>query len=506
MQDINTQEKTQTKKREEGVKHIKRTGKVVAFLAIFLIIFCQAEKILAFKRDGYEPNNYYAFESLYEMPKNSLDVVYIGTSQYHLGISPLDIWKQYGITGAVFSASNNRAWLAYYMLEEVLKYQSPNVVVLDAAVPRGDVVNWIGSRQIIGQFRFSSTKIRALYDCMSLEGKSIDYMLNTAVEFFAYHDKWDQLKKEDFADDRSSLSYQKGYLLTTQCVSYSDMNHETNRQATVEEISERTQEYMEKIKKLCDEKGIELMLAKFPSDMWNSTYAGMIGGWAEENKVSYLDMTQEDILTEMEFDEEISYFDSNHLNYIGAESVSKYLGQYLTENYQFDEHSQKISESWEKDYAEYQNYRDLRIMQSTKDLTEFAVLVKNPDYIICISIKDDATRGLTDEEIEKLQSLGVKTRFAELYRGSLVAVIDSGELIEQKDGIMNLSYEYKPYSNCEIKISSAGYEVGNISSIIINGQEYSKNQRGLNVVVYDKTKDKVICSTVFDTWLAEDER
>ena len=30
--------------------------------------------------------------------------------------------------------------------------------------------------------------------------------------------------------------------------------------------------------------------------------------------------------------------------------------------------------------------------------------------------------------------------------------------------------------------------------------------RGLNIVVYDKTKDKVISSRIFDTWLMQDER
>lgn len=55
-------------------------------------------------------------------------------------------------------------------------------------------------------------------------------------------------------------------------------------------------------------------------------------------------------------------------------------------------------------------------------------------------------------------------------------------------------------------MTSAGYSAGNKSSIVINGKEYSKNKRGLNIVVYDKTKDEVISSRIFDTWLMQDER
>ena len=48
-------------------------------------------------------------------------------------------------------------------------------------------------------------------------------MINKSFEFFAYYDSWDTLEMADFTDDISSLEYQKGYLLTTKCMPYSDM-------------------------------------------------------------------------------------------------------------------------------------------------------------------------------------------------------------------------------------------------------------------------------------------
>ena len=145
-------------------------------------------------------------------------------------------------------------------------------------------------------------------------------------------------------------------------------------------------------------------------------------------------------------------------------------------------------------------------MQSTQDLSEFIELANNPNYIICLSIRDDATKGLADSECESLQSLGLNMRFVDRFRTSLAAVIDGGSVVVQKDGNFALSCEYEPYTNCEIQVTSAGYSAGNKSSIVINGKEYSKNKRGLNIVVYDKTKDEVISSRIFDTWLMQDER
>ena len=46
---------------------------------------------------------------------------------------------------------------------------------------------------------------------------------------------------------------------------------------------------------------------------------------------------------------------------------------------------------------------------------------------------------------------------------------------------------------------SGGYELGNISSCIINHVDYSTKSRGLNLVVYDKKYKRLVDSTVFDT-------
>ncbi len=484
----------------------KRLAKAVIFVLIIAIFMGKLGEIFAYKHDSYETNNYYSFDYLYDLPKDSLDVVYLGTSQFHMGITPLEIWHEYGITGSSFSAPLCRAWMAYYMLEEILEYQNPKVVVLDAAVPRGGKNNIVANRRTIGRFKFSLRKLEALYNCLELEGGTIDEMINTSFEFFAYHDKWDSLTKRDFTNDVSTFAYQKGYLLTTSCVPYSSMKHEENQAVLIEQMDEKTVEYMAKIRDLCNKKGISLMITKLPSDMWNQTYSEMVGDWAEENQIPFLDMTQKKVLKAMDFNEEISYFDNNHLNHIGAETVSSYLGEYLVENYVFDSASQKNAEEWDADYRKYEDYRNVRLMEVSKNLCEFIELAKNPNYIVCFSIKDEATAGLTDREIEELKSLGIDTGFVQNYRGSLVAVVDNGTTVEQSYGDDAQSCTYHPYENCEINLVSKGYDIGNTSSIQINGKEYSKNSRGLNIVVYDKETNEVISSNVFDTNLPEDER
>jgi len=45
--------------------------------------------------------------------------------------------------------------------------------------------------------------------------------------------------------------------------------------------------------------------------------------------------------------------------------------------------------------------------------------------------------------------------------------------------------------------------VGNYCSIRIDGVEYAKNRRGLNIVVYDNRAGEVVDSVAFDTHVQE---
>ena len=57
--------------------------------------------------------------------------------------------------------------------------------------------------------------------------------------------------------------------------------------------------------------------------------------------------------------------------------------------------------------------------------------------------------------------------------------------------------------DAEIVLESAGLELGDYSSIIINGDEYSMNERGINCVVYDPNTDKVVDSINIDIYAGE---
>lgn len=119
-------------------------------------------------------------------------------------------------------------------------------------------------------------------------------------------------------------------------------------------------------------------------------------------------------------------------------------------------------------------------------------------YVVFMSAKDDASSALTPEIMEKLQKLGVQTDLQGKYKNGFYSVIDSGKNIAEDSGTEVVSRQ-SALDGLTYSIVSAGLDSGSASSIILNGAEYSKNSRGLNIVVYDKKYGTVIDSVAFDT-------
>lgn len=135
-------------------------------------------------------------------------------------------------------------------------------------------------------------------------------------------------------------------------------------------------------------------------------------------------------------------------------------------------------------------------------LHEYLKSLFGRDLTVFISAKDEATASLTPVLLEDLKNLGIQTDLRGRTRNGFYAVITPDEVIEEISPTIVLQHE-GTVGGSTYSISSAGYQVGNLSSIVIDGTEYSKNRRGLNIVVYDNVTGKVIDSVSFDTFIQE---
>ena len=73
--------------------------------------------------------------AMYEPPKNSVDIVVLGSSHVHYGVNTAKLCDEYGISAFDFSSAEQPLWISYYYLKEMCKTQKPKVVVLDFFTP-----------------------------------------------------------------------------------------------------------------------------------------------------------------------------------------------------------------------------------------------------------------------------------------------------------------------------------------------------------------------------------
>ena len=120
-------------------------------------------------------------------------------------------------------------------------------------------------------------------------------------------------------------------------------------------------------------------------------------------------------------------------------------------------------------------------------------------YTIIISVIDDVSSVLGTGVDDKLNALGLSADWSNDYKSSYVVVVEQGTVVYERQGHekIEVSGEFDD-GRRTYKITSCDWDRGCYSSIIINGQEYSENVRGLNFVIYSNESHRILDAVNFN--------
>ena len=110
---------------------LRRLLAAVCFCALFCALFAGATQLLRNKDSAG------AVRALYEEPRDSLDVVFVGSSHILNGAFPLELWHEYGIVSNNLGQHGQSIPISYYMVQEAIRTQHPGCIVLDVRMPGG---------------------------------------------------------------------------------------------------------------------------------------------------------------------------------------------------------------------------------------------------------------------------------------------------------------------------------------------------------------------------------
>ena len=423
-------------------------------------------------------------DGFYAEEEDSLDVIFYGSSQIVLGVSPMEIYEKYGIKSYDLATGSQPFGATRYWVEETHRTQPQAVAVVEVMLALDEGTMSEGAiRESLDEMHFSGVKNRAIQSICET------YELDTADFYFPllrYHDRWEELTKEDFTylwKDKTFV--RKGYYplagyeysefegldfpetedvkeenVTTafkesnrveewDIVSDADsdtngkdgLENETNSvEIELAEIPTYNAAYLQETIDYCKENNIPLLLLKTPLIKWTVAQHNTIQKIADENGVTFLDMNDKTIYQEMEIDPAYDFQGADHLNSKGAKKVSDYLGEYLIENYGVDKtgnegKKERLEETWHSQLQAYNRLLKNEELKLETDANHYYDLVmQDEDYVIVMVYQDNGTEDFSEEFVDIPVKYGLDQEKIQDRETKYIRILDGGNPVWDWNG------------------------------------------------------------------------
>lgn len=481
---------------------MKNFKKSIAFIGCFLCLFSLISVLLINKQDTDTTG-------FYQQRKNSVDVLYIGSSHIYHSISPIRIYEEYGVTGYIRATSCQRSWESYTLLEEALKYQKPKVVVYEVMAAFHDKPQReTFSREIYDTMRPSLTKMRGIIADLDKE-EGVD-LLSMCVPMVRYHERWKSLNKDDFTYlfEKDLLPY-KGYMLTyvtDAAVDYDKHMYEADMEPVA--LSDKSEQYVRKMKTLCDENNIEFVMVKMPTvyaPYWNVGMSRGISLLAEDMGVPFIDYNIGKDAVDINWNTE-TCDQGNHLNHYGAEKVTDVFADWLIGEYDLPDHrGDKQYDDWNRNVAQYEMEIAKSKLTDCSEYLEYMDLVAshfapNDDFVVMITAKANMLSGMNEEHLTRLQELGDDLNYVSTERTEPNIFIRRGNSVIAKLQTAETIAESYFIDGHRFDITCLANDTEEACDIYVDGQAIGMNAIGMDIVIYDLKESKCFdsCYAIFD--------
>ncbi len=375
-------------------KKIKNIIKTIIFLIALLFFINCSSYIL---RDKPSIKRYYDFYN----DNTELDILLSGSSHMLNSILPMELYEKYGITSYNIGNPRESIPTSYWVIRNAIKQRKPKIVILEVYYDgwgekiKEDDMPFL--HYFFDSAPFSIDKFLAMNDLVGLD-KSLEYLFDLSF----YNSRWDKLTEDDFNFD---YSLEKGALSLIEYKSFDYVYDDTSCNDERLKVTDVAEEYLNKIKELCEKNDIKLILFQSPFPANNNEIETSIkyNNYAKENNIPFINL-----LKQNEIDYSVYMANRGHLNIYGAKIITNMVGEYLLNNYSNIISSKNI-EKWNNDLVSYEKSNEL-LLKSTMKIDEIILLSLYLNYDIEIKINNeeiknvDIIRNYMDKNIIKKSS------------------------------------------------------------------------------------------------------
>lgn len=330
--------------------------RLVGFTALLVLLLGYVVYVLTPKYDY----GICSMTNLYQQPRDTVDVLVLGSSVAYAGVNTNVLWTEQGIAAYDLCSAEQSYWISYYYLKEALKTQRPSLILLDAKASMYQLDTLKRGRTILSTYGIRSpvTRWKAITACVKPE-EVWEYML----AFPKIHTYYQSVTLDSFPfppDNGGRGSDWKGYIEV-------DEHERHQRPSLVWTQTKRTIHpqqlaYFEKILDLAGAEGIPVLVVGFPNPDYANDHMYYNALWevAQAHGVPYINYNVPDLRYGLRYT--MDFADWQHLNVKGSVTFSQRLGEDLTAQFALPDRRgeaafasyDRCAEAW---YTRYPDYR-----------------------------------------------------------------------------------------------------------------------------------------------------
>lgn len=293
----------------------------------------------------------------YELDNNSVDVLFIGSSSSFWGVSPMYMWRDYGITSVMRASFMLSPVVSELYLKEALEYQNPQLVIINpqAAFAEYNYEAYEGSLSNSISFeKLSINKLSAMYDIY----KDSDYKIGLhelMFPIFRYHSRWSELTIYD--NDNSKYlngSRTRGQYMVPS-IKKLEFKETMIPTGEITDLAPESEHYYRNMIEYCLDREINVALFILPRQDWSYANHNGLQRLADEYGIEFIDLNVNEIREILNLDYSYDYYDETHLNVFGSEKAAAYIGGFIQERYNIADRRAEgeIANKWNEDLEWY---------------------------------------------------------------------------------------------------------------------------------------------------------
>jgi len=345
---------------------IKRLLKAVVFAVVFVLLFLSVQQTLI----PYDALNYQHIAGFYEEREDSLDAVYIGSSNCFIFWNSAFAWKEHGITVYPYACNSLSFYATEHLIKEARKTQPDAMFIVNInAIYEGG----IGVDQmynLLNCMPFSMNKL-SLTKYMT---EVADLSLKDSIEFYLpvirYHERYSNLIKEDFGAEIDG--YKGATVFNNYFNKIDDISERYTLTEETVEIDSRVTDCIDSLLEYIEEEELDVLFVTVPqakTRVKDAKRYNAIEKYISERGFDTLDLLS--ATEEQGLDLTKDFYNDGHVNIHGSIKFTDYLSKYLIENYDQFEDKRGNGEyaDWDESLKSYLEVASPYILDFETDMT-----------------------------------------------------------------------------------------------------------------------------------------